>query len=229
MMQAPKPDMFTLEQLETLDYRSDRDGPRRERPLLVCDVDEVVLHLVEPFERVMQERGFELRAHAFKLTGNVIERETGREATQDEVWSGLTQLFEEQADRQGLVPGAVDGLHRVAEVADVLFLTNLPHIFRDTRRDWLQANGLDFPLVTNTGRKSPAIRILAAHHAGSTGFIDDTPHNLTDVRDALPDIALFHFMANETFRTLAGTIDGVDTASGDWDATASRIAERLMV
>ena len=227
MNAQPKPDLFTLEQLAGLDYASDGIGRRRERPLLICDVDEVVLHLVDPFQQVMEERGFELRTHSFQLTGNVVERGTGREATQDEVWAGLTQLFEEQDRRQDLVPGVVDGLTRVGERADVVFLTNMPHTFGDRRRQWLARNGLDFPLVTNGGRKSPAVRILARHHTGASGFIDDTPHNLTDVREAVPNVALFHFMAHPKFRELAGAVEGVAPASGDWNETAETILERL--
>ncbi len=153
MSEHKQPDMFTLEQLAALGY--DGTATVSKRPLLACDVDEVVLHLVDPFEAVMNERGFELRAHAFQLTGNIFEMETGREATQAEVWSGLDQLFNEQADRQGMVDGVVEGLTALGEHVDVIFLTNLPHTFGDIRRDYLRSLGLQQPLLTNARVESP--------------------------------------------------------------------------
>lgn len=219
-----KPDDLTLQQLESLGYTQDRSHTR---PLLVCDVDEVVLHLVDPFVKVIEERGFNLKSHSFKLTGNVFDAETGREATQEEVWDGLTQLFEEQADRQGIVDGVVEGLNTVAEKVDIIFLTNMPHEFAQTRRDHLISHGLHFPLVTNTRSKVPAIEIIKAHCQHTVGFIDDTPINLTQVGEALPDVDLFHFMANEQFRELAGEIDNVHFSLGDWAIAGHKIVDIL--
>ncbi|MDA8870543.1 hypothetical protein N9H93_04065 [Rhizobiaceae bacterium] len=224
-MSHPKPDLFTTDQLASLGYDG---GHVSDRPLLACDVDEVVIHLVEPFERVMNERGYELKAHAFKLTGNVFERETGREATMEEVWEGLEQLFGEQAERQGIVDGVADGLAQIAEVADIVFLTNMPHPHRETRAAHLQANGMHYPLVTNSGSKAPALRLLAAGHKGPTGFVDDSPKNHEQVREALPDIRLFHFMANETFRNMLGTIDGALIHAYDWREAAPAIVKALV-
>jgi len=95
-MTTALPDSQTLQQLNDHGYAPGAAAMETERPLLICDVDEVVLHLVDPFVEVIEERGFELRTRAFKLTGNVFHRETGAEATQAQVWEGLTQLFEEQ-------------------------------------------------------------------------------------------------------------------------------------
>ncbi len=222
-----KADSETLDQLSALGYLEDGSGERGDKPLLICDVDEVVLHLVDPFVRVMSERGYELRSHSFQLTGNVYHAETGREATREEVHGGLAQLFNEQEQRQELVEGAVEGLNRLAEEIDVLFLTNMPHAFRDTRIGHLVGNGLDHPLVTNTGSKVPAIRIIETHRDHEVGFIDDTPKNLNHVREGAPDVHLFHFMANGKFRELAGEIDGTHISSGDWKETGAKIREVL--
>ena len=216
MTKAYEADLFTIKQLNQLGYTGGKRAKRHEKPLLVCDVDEVVVHLVDPFVTIMEERGYELRSHAFQLTGNVFERETGREATQEEVWEGLTQLFKEQERRQGIVDGVVDGLNGLSDSADVIFLTNMPHPFGDIRRAYLASRGLEVPLVTNSRSKVPAIRILASHCTAGIGFVDDTPKNLQQVADALPDVKLFHFMANDTFRDLAQKVDGIHFSTGDW-------------
>ncbi|MEL6966244.1 MAG: hypothetical protein AAGM04_02580 [Pseudomonadota bacterium] len=221
------PDEETLKQLKTLGYGPGEPVFETQRPLLICDVDEVVLHLVEPFASVIEERGYELRKRAFKLTGNVFHKETGAEATQQDVWAALTQLFEEQATRQGLVDGVRDGLATVAEHADIVFLTNMPHPFAEIRRVHLAAHGITYPLVTNMASKLPAINIMAAQRRGFVGFVDDTPRNLVDVREGNTAVKLFHFMADEGFRKMVDEIEGVEFSSGDWPETAQKMVDSL--
>lgn len=215
-------DAVTRTQLESLEQAGKLASPR---PLLICDVDEVVLHLVSPFEQVLAERGWELRTKSFRLTGNVFHRETGAEATQDDVWSALEVLFTEQATRQGPVEGAVENLNTLEEVMDVIYLTNLPHDFADVRREHMRSLGLAQPLVSNTGSKSNAIGRLKRER---TAFIDDTPLNLTQTRETHPDVHVFHFMADETFRSLVDPIDGVEPSRANWNETADAIRERLL-
>ncbi|MEE9314348.1 MAG: hypothetical protein V3V02_06845 [Rhizobiaceae bacterium] len=223
----PQADEMTIEQLESHGYMAG-GTKNHDRPVLICDVDEVVLHLVKPFVTILTERGFKLKTNTFKLVGNVYDAETGREATQAEVWGGLHQLFEEQAERQGLVDGAVAGLSKVAEHIDIVFLTNMPHPYGDKRREYLEANGLDFPLITNTGSKVEAIRRIQSRASQPLGFIDDTPLNLEQVRDALPDVNIFHFMADENFRKLAGEIKGAHFSTGCWVEASGGIRSTLM-
>ena len=73
-------DDLTVEQLNDLGYTGETTASRHDRPVLICDVDEVVLHLVDPFVQVLEERGFNLKSHSFKLTGNVFDAKTGRES-----------------------------------------------------------------------------------------------------------------------------------------------------
>ncbi len=191
-------------------------------------MDEVVLHLVDPFVQVLEERGFTLKSHSFKLTGNVFDTKTGREATQEEVWAGLDQLFEEQDKRQHIVSGVVDGLNGLSQHIDIIFLTNMPHPYGDTRRRYLQSEGLDFPLVTNTRSKVPSMKMIQQHCGSTMGFIDDTPKNLDQVRENMDDVHLFHFMANEAFRALADPVDGARFSTGDWAEASEKIHTALM-
>ncbi len=226
-MKNYKSDDQTAEQLIGLGYSGDAAGHSHEKPLLICDVDEVVLHLVDPFVEVLQERGYVLKDHSFRLTGNIFDARTGREASQEEVSAGLTQLFEEQSRRQHIVDGVVENLNRPSEAVDIVFLTNMPHEFGDIRRAYLAEQGLEFPLVTNGRSKVPAIHTMQAHCQHRVGFIDDTPKNLEQVRDHAKDVHLFHFMANQKFRDLAGTIEGVSFSSGSWIETSTNIRATL--
>ncbi len=46
----------------------------------------------------------------------------------------------------------------IEKSADVIMLTNLPHEAGDDRRANLAGHGLNFPVVTNSGPKGPAIQ-----------------------------------------------------------------------
>lgn len=220
------PDRETQAQLNRLGYNGDA-RTRHERPLLICDVDEVVLHLVDPFVEVLEERGFILKSHSFKLTGNVFTPD-GRAATQEEIWDGLSQLFNEQASRQEIVDGAIAGLLELSGDIDILFLTNMPHEFGDIRRSHLASHGLDQPLITNTKSKAPAMELICRHRAGPVGFIDDTPKNLEQALAASIDVELFHFMANDAFRGLAGDVANVHVSTGHWPEAAAAIRNVLV-
>ncbi|MEM7301214.1 MAG: hypothetical protein AAF468_09035 [Pseudomonadota bacterium] len=213
-------DPETLKQLETL--------PAFDRPLLICDVDEVMLHLVDPFAKIMEERGFELKFHGFKLNGNVFHKETGREAERSEVRDALFALFTEQEERQAFVAGAVDAINGLSDEIDILFLTNMPHEYGDVRRRHFASNGLEFPLVTNSGTKGPVVLEIRGSASPKTGFIDDTPYNLKSVREHVPHAELYHFMATEAFRTQVETPEGTRISSGDWAETVHVIKETLL-
>ena len=203
--------------------------PNHDTPLLICDVDEVVLHLVDPFVEVLKERGYDLKSHSFKLTGNVFHRETGREATQEEVWAGLDQLFSEQSVRQQVVTGAVDALNSLSGEIEIIYLTNMPHAYRDHRIGHLNSHGLQHKLITNSGSKVDAIRQLTASRSAKVGFVDDTPLNLSQVREHVDSVNLFHFMANDTFRNMVSPIDGVHISTGCWTEASNCIRDQLLV
>ena len=229
-MTAPHPikDNETAAQLEALGYLERPPQAKYKRPLLVCDVDEVVLHLVAPFLVILEETGFQLKRKTFKLTGNVFHKETGREATQGEIYARLDTIFSEQDRRQELVPGVMDALNDLSNDIDIVFLTNMPHDYRLLRLQHLTNQSLDHPVVTNTGSKVAAIHRMMAHHHGPIGFIDDTALNLSQVANALPQVHLFHFMADDGFRQLSDPVPTAKISTGDWQEAKASIREHLV-
>jgi len=59
------------------------------RPLLVLDVDEVLIEFVRPFVRFLDTRGVELKLETFRLYGNATDRSTGKplgDENVDAIW-----------------------------------------------------------------------------------------------------------------------------------------------
>ncbi|MEO1160290.1 MAG: hypothetical protein AAFW74_07505 [Pseudomonadota bacterium] len=76
---------------------------------------------------------------------------------------------------------------------------NLPAQFRSERIENLASHGLNFPLVTNSGPKGPAITAIAADHTAPVAFIDDHTGYLKSASEHMPSVNLVHFMQDERF------------------------------
>lgn len=197
------------------------------RPLLVCDVDEVILHLVAPFEQLLNEGGMELRKKLVKLNGNVFHKSDGREAKQEDIWGVLNQLFEQQIERQTIVDGAVSILAELSNDIDIVLLTNLPHKYGDLRRSYLCEAGIPYPLVTNSGVKGPAMRWLGQQNHLKTAFMDDTFHHLESVSEHTPETFLIHFMADDEFRNITKPLDPPILSTGNWREAGDAVRSAL--
>ena len=104
--------------------------------------------------------------------------------------------------------GAAEAIAALAEDAEIVMLTAMPHRHRAIRRAHLDRLGFPYPLLTTETAKGPAIRQLRGEPARPVAFVDDIPHNLVSVRTAVADAHLFHLMATPSLRGLLPPLDG---------------------
>lgn len=182
-------------------------------PLFVCDVDEVVLTFLDPFRGFLGSRELMLVADSFRLHGNV-RRMNGRPVPGPRVSELIDEFFGEQDNWQTLVPGAREGLDRIAEKSAVILLTAMRHGHFELRERHLRALGIVHPLVTTEGSKGLALGELSAHRP--IVFVDDLPSNHAQVQAEVDDVMAIHFMADRYFAPLLPTLpEGVRRAE-DW-------------
>ena len=187
-----------------------------DRPLVVCDIDEVVMEFVAPFQSFLAHNGHELRATSFRLHGNVFRLDDGSETPHEDVSAMMEAFFASQDEWQTPVVEAADSLARLSEVADVVFLTAMPPRHRQVRRNLLSRHGFDYPMIATEAAKGPAVRALHGERPQPLAFVDDIFTNLQSVRKHAPDTRLVNLMANQTFRALAPHPgEGVEIAA-DW-------------
>ncbi len=198
-----------------------------DRPLLVLDVDDVLLEFIRPFPRFLNERGFHLTIASFRLTGNVAERETGRLAEQAEVWDLLDEFFHNQAAWQEMTEGAAEALAQLGRSAEIVMLTAMPHRHRFTRRTHLDALGLHYPLLTTEMAKGPAVARLRGKRKRPVAFVDDQPPNHVSVRQSVSDAHLFHLMADNSLREFLPPLPDDLHVVRDWREATPRIANVL--
>ncbi len=214
----------------TIDPETERqiaELARDPRPLLVLDVDDVLLEFIRPFPRFLEKQGLQLKLDSFRLFGNVVEVESGNAVAQDRVSGLIDDFFVAQAEWQGLMEGAAETLEAFARKAEIVLLTAMPHRHRETRRVHLDALGLDFPLLTTELAKGPAIKLLRGETDRPVAFVDDQPRNLVSARDMVPDTCLVHLIAHEELRALLPPVPHGIRSVETWDEARPIIAEGL--
>ncbi len=199
-----------------------------DRPLLVLDVDDVLMEFIRPFPDYLKSKGHELRLETFRLHGNVYDLATGNPA-ENEIVSGLIDgFFAEQADWQTIMEGAADALASFHGKAEIVLLTAMPHHHREVRSDHLHSLDIRYPLLTTRAAKGPAIKALRGPHQRPVAFVDDMPNNLVSVSEEVPDAHLFHMAPDNALRALmpAIAIDNVHVVTG-WRDAAPKIERAL--
>ena len=212
-------DPETVRQIEAL--------ARDTRPLLVLDVDDVLLDFVGPLIGYLDEQGIDLKLDSFRLHGNMTDRASGLAVEDERVSALIDAFFVVQAQWQTSANGAAKALAAIAEDAEVVMLTAMAHRHRDIRRGHLDALGFPYPLLTTNTPKGPAVRMLRGGGMRPVAFVDDIPRNLASVRESVPDASLFHLMSMPSLRALLPPVPEDTVIVDDWAEAARLISNAL--
>lgn len=195
------------------------------RPLVISDCDEVLLHMVAPFKQWLEEG----QGISFQLQGNNFGTamrwaDSGEVLEQKDIWRFLRSFFDTEMHRQLPIAGAVSGISRLGEIADVVILTNLVDDHRDARAAQLADVGIHARVFTNQGPKGPALlNILDEFQPSQAIFIDDLAQHHQSAIETVPHISRLHLCGEPT---IAPHIDCAHEA-GHADARIDNWAEAL--
>jgi len=199
------------------------------RPILITDCDEVLLHMVAHFQDWLGERhdidfAFETGDFAEALT----YRRNGETVAHDRVWPLLTDFFRGEMHRQTLVPGALEALGRIGEIADIVILTNLGDEAHHWRVEQLAAHGIAHEVVCNQGGKGvPARAIIERHNATASVFVDDLPVHHASVAKHSPETWRLHMVAEPRLAPAVPAALDAHVRIDDWPTATTWILERL--
>ncbi len=194
-----------------------------DRPLVVCDVDDVVLHFTDPFREFLLSQNHEFLPRSFDLIGNIVASDTRLEVDTAGVYRLIGAFFEAQETWQLPIDEVVQTLAALSVDADVVFLTAMPPLYSAPRRRLLDRLGLTYPLIASEKPKGPIMRQLNAERIFPTTFIDDMAHNLHSVREHMPDSLLIHMMPDSPLHLMAPKPQDDIVRARDW-----RHAEELI-
>ena len=188
------------------------------RPLLITDCDEVLLHMVAHFADWLDEEHdvhFDLASGQF--ADAMTDRRTGATVPADHVWPLLETFFRGEMHRQTLVPGAIEALQRIGEVADIVILTNLGDEAHGWRVDQLAGHGIRHEVVCNQGGKGRPVREIVERRAPATSvFIDDLAVHHASVAKHAPDVWRLHMVAEPRLAAAVPPADAAHARIDEW-------------
>jgi hypothetical protein len=199
------------------------------RPLLITDCDEVLLHMVGHFAEWLEtEHKVQFAFHTGRFSDAMTNLATGEVLELDQCWILLDAFFRSEMHRQTLVPGAVEALGRIGEVADIVILTNLGSEAHPWRVEQLARHGISHEVICNSGGKgSPVAKIVRRHRATSAVFVDDLPQHHASVAKHAPKVWRLHMIAEPRVAAAIPPAEHAHARIDDWPAACDWILERL--
>jgi hypothetical protein len=198
------------------------------RPLLICDCDEVLLHMVRHFGTWLRERhdiSFDPNGGDFAAS---MTRSDGSTPSQEEMWGLLGGFFPAEMERQTLVPHARDALATLAKIADIVILTNLTDACRTARIDQLAAFDIAHRVECNQGGKGdPVARLVDEHQALVTVFVDDLAVHHESVARHAPQVHRLHLIAEPALAASVPPAPAAHARIDDWREAEAWIAARF--
>ena len=198
------------------------------RPLLITDCDEVILHMVAHFADWLEEEHdvhFDVESGRFDA---MTDRRTGETLAVDRIWPLLDAFFRDHMHRQTLVPGALDALTRIGEVADIVILTNLGDEAHPWRVEQLAGHGIRHEIVCNQGGKGRPIKeIVDGRGPSSAVFVDDLAGHHSSVAKYAPQVWRLHMVAEPRLAAAVPPAEDAHARIDDWPAACEWILDKL--
>ncbi|MDI1294353.1 MAG: HAD family hydrolase [bacterium] len=199
------------------------------RPLIITDCDEVLLHMVVPFRQWLDESHavhFDMRERGF---GEALRhKDSGLALEREQVWALLIAFFDTEMHRQAPIAGAVEALHRLSRIADIVVLTNIGERHHRQRVEQLASHGLHLPVHWNQGGKGRPLAAIVADRAPSAAlFIDDLAEHHESVARHAPGVWRLHMVGEPEIAAEVPAASHAHARIDDWARAEAWIADRL--
>lgn len=199
------------------------------RPLVITDCDEVLMHMVVPFaEWVDAEHGVLFRIEDASFAGALKRKECGTPLDAAEVWPLLDSFFRTEMTRQYPIPGALAAMAAIAKQADIVVLTNVGPDHQQARIDQLALHDFHAPVIGSRGGKGEPVRRLIEQYQPSVAvFIDDLAGHHQSVAQEAPDVWRLHLVGEPAIADKIAASKHAHTRIDDWAAAKAWILARL--
>lgn len=197
------------------------------RPLIVVDADEVLVHFAEHFGEWLGERGYLFTLTEYRLE-TAVRGPDGGALDRDEIFPLVWGFIEAQTRRQREIEGASAALARLAEVAQIVVLTNAPAKMRADRVANLADLGMDYPVVMNEGGKGRALNWLARRAAAPVAFIDDNAAQLGSAAKHAGEVTRLHLVGSAMLKPIIGRAEAAEHHPHDWDEAEALIRKAIV-
>jgi hypothetical protein len=198
------------------------------RPLIISDCDEVLLHMIAPFRQWLDD----VHHIHFDFGTNFEEafrhKDSRDPVARDLVWGLLGEFFDTEMHRQYPIDGACAALARLSALADIVVLTNLQDHRQQARMEQLAFHGIHLPVYCNQGGKGPAVaRLLAERAPGVTVFVDDLEHNHASVASHAPQVWRLHMVGEPQLAPHIPAAPDAHCRIDTWAEAEQWVADRI--
>ena len=199
------------------------------RPLVITDCDEVLMHMVVPFaEWVDAEHGVLFRIEDASFAGALKRKECGTPLEAAEVWPLLDGFFTTEMARQYPIPGALAAMAEIAKHADIIVLTNVGPEHQQRRVDQLALHDFHAPVIGSRGGKGePVRRLIEQYQPSVTVFIDDLAGHHQSVAHEAPDVWRLHLVGEPAIADKIAPSPYAHARIDDWKEAQRWILARL--
>ncbi|QNO29265.1 HAD family hydrolase [Sphingopyxis sp. OPL5] len=199
------------------------------RPLVITDCDEVLMHMVVPFAKwVDEEHGVLFRIEDASFAGALKRKECGTPLEAAEVWPLLDGFFTTEMTRQYPIPGALAAMAEIARHADIVVLTNVGPEHQQRRIDQLALHNFHAPVIGSRGGKGEPVRRLIEEYQPSVAvFIDDLGGHHTSVAEVAPDVWRLHLVGEPAIADKIAPSKHAHARIDNWTEAQDWILARL--
>ena len=100
------------------------------KPLLISDVDEVIVHFIREFEEFIGKSGLSIKPGNPAEPYDIFDAKTGQALSTATTFELVNEFFVQHTRGMKAINGAIEGLTSLSNHATVVMLTNLPQIGR---------------------------------------------------------------------------------------------------
>ena len=134
--------------------------------------------------------------------------------------------FRGEMHRRTIVPGAVEALGRIGEIADIVILTKwATRRIRGGRA--MAKHGIAHEVVCNSGGKAYPPAQCRTYGATRTAFVDDLPVHHASVAKHAPEVFRLHMIAEPRLAPAVPPAEKAHARIDDWPTATEWLIERL--
>ena len=185
------------------------------KPLLVCDADEVIFDFMTSFESYLNRQNLFFSWSSYALEGNILDKNK-KEIHKDFIKEIINDFFKANTATMNLMNGAKKSIKKLSSTFNIIVLSNIPCNFYNDRLKALKKNNLNFPFYANKGPKGKVMKKIALEFKNNIWFIDDSPFQIKSVQLAEKRIKTILFVGNSKLEKLIQHRRHWDFFSNKW-------------
>tara|TARA_E500000178_G_scaffold352334_1_gene415540 strand:- start:1847 stop:2509 length:663 start_codon:yes stop_codon:yes gene_type:complete len=191
-------------------------GSNNTKPVIICDADQVIFNFMDGLIKYLKKNDLLFKWKSYALNGNIINKQ-GVPLSSLEIKLLLKDFFLNCTSEMSLIKGAKSSLKKLSTYFDIIILSNIPFDYYEQRKLALKKNHLNFPFIANKGGKGETCHSIFNMFNKRTWFIDDSPHQILSVKQAVPKISTILYINDIRLAKLLDNEKCWDYYSNTWN------------